>query len=59
MRVPDLSDQSHNMKLDAFLQGTHVEDAGAIAREFPADVPGAIRRARLAAIASLQAPTGH
>jgi tRNA nucleotidyltransferase (CCA-adding enzyme) len=34
-------------------------DAAAIARESPGDVPGAIRRARLAAIASLQPPTGH
>jgi tRNA nucleotidyltransferase (CCA-adding enzyme) len=34
-------------------------DAGAIAREHPGDIPGAIRRARLAAVASLQAPTGH
>jgi tRNA nucleotidyltransferase (CCA-adding enzyme) len=34
-------------------------DAGAIAREHPEDIPGAIRRARLAAIAGLQAPTGH
>jgi tRNA nucleotidyltransferase (CCA-adding enzyme) len=34
-------------------------DAGAIAREHPDDIPAAIRRARLTAIASLQAPTGH
>ena len=34
-------------------------DAGAIAREHPGDIPGAIRRARLAAIAGLQFPTGH
>jgi tRNA nucleotidyltransferase (CCA-adding enzyme) len=34
-------------------------DAGAIAREHPDDIPGAVRRARLAAIAALQAPTGH
>lgn len=34
-------------------------DAGAIAREHPADIPGAVRRARLAAIAALQPPTGH
>jgi len=34
-------------------------DAGAVAREFPDDIPGAVRRARLAAIAGLQAPTGH
>ncbi|HSN19094.1 MAG TPA: multifunctional CCA tRNA nucleotidyl transferase/2'3'-cyclic phosphodiesterase/2'nucleotidase/phosphatase [Usitatibacter sp.] len=34
-------------------------DAGAVAREFPDDIPGAVRRARLAAIASLQPATGH
>ena len=34
-------------------------DAGAVAREHPGDVPGAVRRARLAAIASLQPPTGN
>jgi len=34
-------------------------DAGAIAREHPDDIAGAVRRARLVAIAALQAPTGH
>jgi tRNA nucleotidyltransferase (CCA-adding enzyme) len=34
-------------------------DAGALARDNPDDIPGAIRRARLASIASLQPPTGH
>lgn len=34
-------------------------DAGCVAREFPADIPGALRRARLAAIAGLQPRTGH
>ena len=34
-------------------------DAGRIAKEEPDDVPGAIRRARLMAIAQLQPPTGH
>jgi tRNA nucleotidyltransferase (CCA-adding enzyme) len=34
-------------------------DAAALAREHPDDIPGAIRRARLAAIAALQPPTGH
>jgi tRNA nucleotidyltransferase (CCA-adding enzyme) len=34
-------------------------DAASIAREHPEDVPGAVRRARLAAIAELQPPTGH
>jgi tRNA nucleotidyltransferase (CCA-adding enzyme) len=34
-------------------------DAGRVAREFPDDIPGALRRARLAAIAALQPATGH
>jgi tRNA nucleotidyltransferase (CCA-adding enzyme) len=34
-------------------------DAGAVARQFPDDIPGAVRRARLAAVAALQSPTGH
>ena len=34
-------------------------DAAAVAREHPDDIPGALRRARLAALASLQSPTGH
>jgi tRNA nucleotidyltransferase (CCA-adding enzyme) len=34
-------------------------DAGRISREEPDDVPGAIRRARLMAVAQLQPPTGH
>ena len=34
-------------------------DAGAIAREHPDDIAGAVRRARLVAIAALQPPTGH
>jgi tRNA nucleotidyltransferase (CCA-adding enzyme) len=34
-------------------------DAARIAREEPADIPGALRRARLMAIAQLQPPTGH
>jgi tRNA nucleotidyltransferase (CCA-adding enzyme) len=34
-------------------------DAGAVAREHPEDIAGAIRRARLTAIAALQPPTGH
>lgn len=34
-------------------------DAGELAREHPQDIPGAIRRARLAAIAALQPPSGH
>ena len=41
------------------LQAARAVDAGAVAREHPDDVPGAVRRARLVAIASLQPPTGH
>jgi tRNA nucleotidyltransferase (CCA-adding enzyme) len=41
------------------LQAARSVDAGALAREHPDDIPGAVRRARLAAIAALQAPTGH
>ena len=41
------------------LEAARRVDAGAVAREFPGDIPGAVRRARLAAIASLQAPTGN
>jgi len=41
------------------LQAARAVDAGAAAREHPDDVPGAVRRARLTAIASLQPSTGH
>jgi tRNA nucleotidyltransferase (CCA-adding enzyme) len=41
------------------LEAARNVDAGAVAREFPDDIPGAVRRARLAAIASLQPATGH
>lgn len=34
-------------------------DAGAVAREFPADIPAAVRRARLAAIEALQPGSGR
>jgi tRNA nucleotidyltransferase (CCA-adding enzyme) len=34
-------------------------DAGAVARESPQDIAGAVRRARLVAIAGLQPSTGH
>ncbi len=44
---------------DRALEAARSVDAGAVARRFPDDIPGALRRARLAAIASLQAPTGH
>jgi tRNA nucleotidyltransferase (CCA-adding enzyme) len=45
--------------LAAALRAARGVDAAPIARENPSDVPGAVRRARLAAIASLQAPTGN
>jgi tRNA nucleotidyltransferase (CCA-adding enzyme) len=41
------------------LAAARAVDAGRVASEFPDDVPGAVRRARLAAVASLQPPTGH
>ncbi|HEX4779292.1 MAG TPA: multifunctional CCA tRNA nucleotidyl transferase/2'3'-cyclic phosphodiesterase/2'nucleotidase/phosphatase [Usitatibacter sp.] len=41
------------------LRAARAVDAGKTARENPSDVPGAVRRARLAAIASLQLPTGN
>ena len=41
------------------LEAARSVDAAAIARDNGGDIPGAIRRARLAAIAALQPPTGH
>ncbi len=41
------------------LQAARKVDAGVIARDNPADIPGALRRARLVAIAQLQPPTGN
>ena len=41
------------------LEAARKVDAGALARELPQDIPGAIRRARLAAIAAQQPPSGH
>jgi tRNA nucleotidyltransferase (CCA-adding enzyme) len=45
--------------LERALAAARSVDAASIAREHPDDVPGAIRRARLTAIAALQAPTGN
>ena len=45
--------------LAAALEAARGVDAGAIARDNAGDIPGAVRRARLAAIASLQPPTGN
>jgi len=45
--------------LVAALEAARNVDAGAAARENPDDIPGAVRRARLVAIASLQPPTGN
>ena len=41
------------------LEAARKVDAGAIARENPGDIPEAVRRARLVAIAGLQPPTGN
>ena len=41
------------------LEAARSVDAAAIAREHRGDIPGAVRRARLVAIAALQPPTGH
>jgi tRNA nucleotidyltransferase (CCA-adding enzyme) len=46
-------------QLTCALEAARSVDAGALAREFPADIPGAVRRARLTAIAALQPATGH
>ena len=43
----------------AALQAARKVDAAAVAREFPEDIPGAIRRARLQAIAALQPVSGQ
>ena len=45
--------------LRSALEAARKVDAGALAREHPGDIAGAIRRARLAAIASLRPPTGR
>jgi tRNA nucleotidyltransferase (CCA-adding enzyme) len=45
--------------LRAALAAARAVDAGRVAREFPDDIPGAIRRARLAAIAGLQPVSGQ
>ena len=45
--------------LERALEAARSVDAGAVAREHPEDIPGAIRRARLQAIAALQPATGH
>jgi len=45
--------------LVAALAAARSIDAAAAARGHPDDIPGAVRRARLAAIAALQPPTGH
>jgi tRNA nucleotidyltransferase (CCA-adding enzyme) len=45
--------------LMAALQAARRVDAGRVARENPDDIPGALRRARLMAIAERQPPSGH
>jgi hypothetical protein len=41
------------------LQAARRVDAGRIARDSPDDIPAALRRARLMAIAERQPPSGH
>ena len=47
------------LRLHQAMDAARRVDSARISRENPDDVPGAIRRARLVAIAALQAPTGH
>jgi len=58
-RAPLPSAFAPRRSLTCALEAARSIDAGAVAREFPADIPGAVRRARLAAIAGLQPATGH
>ncbi len=51
--------QTAGAALRRALECARAVDAASLAREHPGDIPGAIRRARLAAIAGLQPPTGH
>jgi tRNA nucleotidyltransferase (CCA-adding enzyme) len=44
--------------LERSLAAARAIDAGAIAREHPEDIPGAVRRARLVAVAALEAAPG-
>ena len=57
--APDPAAFAPRRSLTCALEAARGIDAGAVAREFPADIPGAVRRARLAAIAGLQPATGH
>lgn len=57
--APDAESFPPRRALARALEAARNVDAAAIAREFPTDIPGALRRARLAAIASLQPATGH
>jgi hypothetical protein len=52
------ADYGPRKQLRRALEAARAVDAGRIAKENPADVAGAIRRARLVAIASLQPSTG-
>ena len=51
-------DDAPRRSLQAALKAARDVDAGAAAKEHPDDIRGAVRRARLAAIASLQPPAG-
>ena len=55
---PRRADYGPRKQLRRALEAARALDAGKIAKENPADVAGAIRRARLVAIAALQPSTG-
>jgi len=57
--APDAESFPPRRALGRALEAARNVDAAAVAREYPDDIPGALRRARLAAIAGLQPPTGH
>ncbi len=57
--APDPARFAPRQALLAALEAARAVDGGAVAREHPDDVPGAVRRARLAAIAGLQPRSGH
>ena len=59
MRTPARRRGEPRAALPRALEAARAVDAGAIAREQPDDIPGALRRARLVAIAQLQPPTGN
>ena len=52
-REPQIAEQLR-IAMDRVLAAARTVDAGAVSREHPGDIPGAIRRARLAAIAAAE-----